>query len=268
MLNPFTSLPILRRFIILTIANLCFSIPGEGILATLFVYNQNEFGAGPSMNSIVLASFGAGSVVIQFLIRPMKKQLDDRQLCILGFLIQSVFCVCMGVAWSVYIELGAAIFIGCATVAYAAISAITANGASEVEQGQVQGAFYAIRMIGTGVGPYIFAYTYSVFQDPHGSMPAIPGMPFYLGGAIAFLSVILGYFVPRQTSDHSPLPLSNSMDSLSTKLLTDVSSDPSSDISTASETGFLNPNISRIDVDAYYPPAILSLNEGRPSSIF
>jgi DHA1 family tetracycline resistance protein-like MFS transporter len=265
MLNPFSSFPILRRFAFLAAATLFFCIPAEGILQTLFVYNEDQFHPTPQMNSIVLASFGMGSVVMLLLIHPLKKVFDDRQLCIIGFAIQAVFCALLGVAWNIYIVLGATIFIGCASIAFPAISAIKANGVSASEQGQVQGALYGLRMIGTGVGPYIFAYTYSAFRDPQGSFPAVPGMPFYIGGGIGLIAVVCGYFVPKKLpspADYTT-PITVDNNEFGAKLLDESFDSLSISSSYKDDIVLSNRTFPQLDSDdEYYPPAVMSLTSG------
>ena len=85
------------------------------------------------------------------------------------------------------------------TISGPAAQGMMTKRVSEREQGELQGAISSLRSLAVLIGPGLFTFTFAYFIDvKHGWN--IPGAPWYLGGALLFIAMLMSTRIPQLPS--------------------------------------------------------------------
>ncbi len=164
-------------------------------LYAIFRYAWRE-----GMIGLSLAVVGLCSVVISAgLVRPTVSWLGERRTLYVGQFFGALGMVIAGLA-----RTGLMYFVSIPVMMIWTISGPAAQGmmtkrVSEREQGELQGAISSLRSLAVLIGPALFTFTFAYFIDQkHGWN--IPGAPWYLGGILLFIAMLMSTRIRRLPS--------------------------------------------------------------------
>jgi sugar phosphate permease len=87
-------------------------------------------------------------------------------------------------------------------LSFPAVSAMKSNNVADSEQGKIQGALYGVKQLGGGMGPVLFGLMFNAMGDPDDGQMYHPTLVWWLGAAVALITVFIGFSVPQAvTSD-------------------------------------------------------------------
>ncbi|WP_458791631.1 TCR/Tet family MFS transporter [Yoonia sp. MH D7] len=159
-------------------------------------FGKLQFGWGPGMIGLSLASFGIGMAVVQgFLIRPVLKRIGERNAVMLGLGIDVLAFVMLGFVTNGWIALALTPFTALGSIAGPALQGIMSRTASDNQQGELQGTLTSINAVATIIAPLLMTQLFFFFT--HEDAPLyLPGAPF-LFSAIVVLGA-MAIFVPAR----------------------------------------------------------------------
>jgi MFS family permease len=144
----------------------------------------------------VMGCFG---IVMQgFLLQPFMKCLGEKGLLVASFLSGTLHNFLYGVAKDkrgIFVALCLSQF---TKLNFPVLSSIASKGASESEQGQVQGSLFSINALAAGAGPMLMQSIYNKTKDTIG-----PGTMFVFASFLYFVGTVAIYFMPLDNSSDS-----------------------------------------------------------------
>jgi DHA1 family tetracycline resistance protein-like MFS transporter len=139
-------------------------------------------------------AMGIMGVVFQaFLLQPLVKCLGEKGLLVTSFLSGTFHNFLYGVSKNkkgIYVAL---CFSQLTKTNYPVLSSLASQGASANEQGQVQGALFALNALGAAIGPLLMQFIYNRTKDNLG-----PGTMFLFASFFYFLGTVAVSFIPVQ----------------------------------------------------------------------
>jgi DHA1 family tetracycline resistance protein-like MFS transporter len=137
-------------------------------------------------------AMGIIGVVFQaFLLQPLVKCLGEKGLLVTSFLSGTFHNFLYGVSKNkkgIYVAL---CFSQLTKTNYPVLSSLASQGASANEQGQVQGALFALNALGAAIGPLLMQFIYNRTKDNLG-----PGTMFLCASFLYFLGTVAVSFIP------------------------------------------------------------------------
>jgi DHA1 family tetracycline resistance protein-like MFS transporter len=126
------------------------------------------------------------------LVGPIVKWMGERRALLIGLLFAGIGFVLYGVAWTTVGFLGAILVNSLWALAGPTSQSLMTRRVSASVQGELQGAIASLRGVAMLIGPGIFSLTFAYFIAPeHG----LPGAPWYLAGALLFISFLIAWAV-------------------------------------------------------------------------
>jgi MFS family permease len=139
-----------------------------------------------------------GIVMQGFLLQPFIKCLGEKGLLVASFLSGTLHNFLYGVARDkrgIFVALCLSQF---TKLNFPILSSIASKGASESEQGQVQGSLFSINALAAGAGPMLMQFIYDKTKDTIG-----PGTMFVFASFLYFLGTIAISFMPLDNESDS-----------------------------------------------------------------
>lgn len=168
------------------------------VLPAIYVlYAGYRYGWGPKEMGYLLAAVGIASVIVQaLLVKPVVKALGERTAALIGLLAGGIGLVWYGLAWE-----GWLVWFGVPVAAFwglfnATSQSIMSKNVATTEQGKLQGANASLIALANILGPLLFALTFARSIDPALALN-LPGLGFWLAGAILFFACLITYAVTR-----------------------------------------------------------------------
>jgi MFS transporter, DHA1 family, tetracycline resistance protein len=161
-------------------------------LYAIYRYTWNEGRIGLS-----LALVGLCSVVISAgLVQPIVTRIGERRTLYVGQFFGGLGMAIAGLARTGSIYLLSIPVMMMWTISGPAAQGMMTKRVSEREQGELQGAISSLRSFAVLIGPGLFTFTFAYFIDvKHGWN--IPGAPWYLGGALLFIAMLMSTRIPQ-----------------------------------------------------------------------
>jgi DHA1 family tetracycline resistance protein-like MFS transporter len=161
-------------------------------LYAIYRYAWNEGRIGFS-----LALVGLCSVVISAgLVQPIVTRIGERRTLYVGQFFGGLGMAIAGLARTGGIYLLSIPVMMMWTISGPAAQGMMTKRVSEREQGELQGAISSLRSLAVLIGPGLFTFTFAYFIDvKHGWN--IPGAPWYLGGALLFIAMLMSTRIPQ-----------------------------------------------------------------------
>lgn len=206
--NPIGSLVLLRSHpelfqlaIIQFIGYVAHEVFNVWALYAIYRYAWSEGSIGLS-----LALVGAASIIVSGgMVRPVVAWLGERRTLYLGQLFGALGMVISGLARSGALFMGSIPIISIWGISGPAAQGMMTRRVSEREQGELQGAIGSLRSIAVLVGPALFTFTFAFFIDAKRGW-TIPGAPWYLGGILLFLAMLMSMRIqPVNTEGRSAI---------------------------------------------------------------
>jgi len=161
-------------------------------LYAIFRYAWNEGQIGFS-----LALVGVCSVAISAgLVQPIVSRIGERRTLYVGQLFGGIGMLIAGLARTGAMYLLSIPVMMIWTISGPAAQGMMTHRVSEREQGELQGAISSLRAIAVLIGPGLFTFTFAFFID-HKHNWNIPGAPWYLGGALLFIAMLMSMRIPK-----------------------------------------------------------------------
>mmetsp|Transcript_20813 Transcript_20813/g.31340 ORF Transcript_20813/g.31340 Transcript_20813/m.31340 type:complete len:229 (+) Transcript_20813:913-1599(+) len=139
---------------------------------------------------LFFVSGGVGIVMQAFLLQPFIKCLGEKWLLVATFLCGSIHNLLYGISKDKKGIWAAFILSQFTHLSYPLLSSFASKGASESEQGQVQGALSAMTALAAALGPILMQSTYDHTKDTIG-----PGTMFVVASLIYFIGTIIVSFL-------------------------------------------------------------------------
>lgn len=175
-------------------------------------------------NDIARMFFVMGVVGIVFqavLLQPMVNTLGEKGALITSFISGTIHNFLYGIAQSkgtIYVAL---CFSQLTKTNTPVLASLASNAASESEQGQLQGAFYAVNALSAAIGPLVMQYIYDRTKDSIG-----PGTMFVFAAFLYFVGTMVVSFIPT-TQQEIPTTASEDSTGLNEPLLLDSTKEDS-----------------------------------------
>jgi MFS transporter, DHA1 family, tetracycline resistance protein len=168
------------------------------VLPSIYVlYAGYRYGWGPAEMGWLLASVGISSVIVQGgLVKPVVKAIGERASALVGLIAGGIALIWYGTAsegWLVWLGVPFGAFWG---LFNATSQAIMSKSVSAADQGKLQGANTSILALANILGPLLFAFAFARGIDPNLNWN-LPGLGFWLAGAILFAACAITYGVTR-----------------------------------------------------------------------
>ncbi|GMH93748.1 hypothetical protein TrVE_jg12173 [Triparma verrucosa] len=147
--------------------------------------------------SVLMVTIGLSGIISQgFLLRPLNKLMGERRL----LLFSSVAGMFHALLYA-FADTKALVFAGGLLVCFTlfslpTVSAIKSNNAGEAEQGQIQGAVYAVKSLAGAVGPTMFRFIYDWTKDG-----PVPGAMWLFGAALYVVSCGVIFLLPEKEAN-------------------------------------------------------------------
>lgn len=189
--NPFTALAILRRsplVLVLSGAALLFWLAQGVPQAVWILYTEYRFGWDELQNGLALSLLGLCSMGVQFgLIRVLQPRFGDTGLVLIGFVMNAVGFVFIGIAWSSAAMVVALMIWTVCFVGGPAIQGIVANQYGPDEQGAAQGALTSLFALSSVIGPPIWTGLFAAATRPSLTQ-VLPGISFFAGAVLSLIA--------------------------------------------------------------------------------
>jgi MFS transporter, DHA1 family, tetracycline resistance protein len=168
------------------------------VLPSIYVlYAGYRYGWGPAEMGWLLASVGISSVIVQGgLVKPVVKAIGERASALVGLIAGGIALIWYGTAsegWLVWLGVPFGAFWG---LFNATSQAIMSKSVSAADQGKLQGANTSILALANILGPLLFAFAFARGIDQNLNWN-LPGLGFWLAGAILFAACAITYGVTR-----------------------------------------------------------------------
>ena len=202
--NPVGSLSLLgsqRGLALLSVVNFLLEL-ARNVLPTVFVlYTSNRYGWSLAMTGTALALTGACNIVVQtVLVKPIVGRIGEAGAMTAGLLFGGLGFAIYGLAptgWSFLV--GTPVF-GLVGLYGPGFQGLITRRVAPNEQGRLQGANASLVSFACILGPLLFGYAYSAFNQP-GHAQA-PGGPFLLAALIVAAALALA--LPATTNFGKP----------------------------------------------------------------
>ncbi len=170
------------------------------VLPSIYVlYAGYRYGWGPADMGWLLAAVGISSMIVQgTLVKPVVKAIGERPAALIGLVAGGAALIWYGIAWQgwmVWLAVPVAAFWG---LFNATSQAIMSKNVTALEQGKLQGANASLMALANIIGPILFAFVFALGIDPAQGWN-LPGIGFWLAGAILFAACAITYVVTRPT---------------------------------------------------------------------
>jgi DHA1 family tetracycline resistance protein-like MFS transporter len=177
----------------LSIVNFLLYFAHHVFSAVFVLYAAYRYGWGPREVGFLLALVGAMDMAVQGLLTGwVVKKIGDRGALIFGLCAGAVGMACMGWAPSGWFFIAAMLPNALWGFAMPTLQSLMTARVSESEQGQLQGANSSVGSIAGIASPIFFGWVYSL------SVVALPGLAFYIGGAVLLAAAGIGWIVARK----------------------------------------------------------------------
>ncbi len=172
------------------------------------LYSIYRYTWSTGMIGLSLAVFGAMSVIVSgFFVGRIVAWLGERRTLYYGQLFGAIGMVLAGLARSGPMLLASIPVLSLWGISGPAAQGMMTHRVREQEQGELQGAISSLRSLAVLFGPGLFTFTFAYFINPARRWH-VPGAPWYLAGALLFLSMLLATriarrpAIPRATAPH------------------------------------------------------------------
>jgi MFS transporter, DHA1 family, tetracycline resistance protein len=199
--NPVGALDLLRSHRDLTgLAGINFLYQlAHCVLPSMYVlYTSYRYGWSVRTVGLTLMMVGVLNILVQgLLVRPTVARFGERGAVYIGLLFGisgfTGFALAASAGW-MWASLPVFALWGLASPG---IQGMMTRRVAGHEQGKLQGANGSITSIAGLIGPTVFTQSFAFFIDPHRAL-TVPGMPFYLAGALLIPALLLALFLPRR----------------------------------------------------------------------
>ncbi|MBL9136261.1 MAG: TCR/Tet family MFS transporter [Verrucomicrobiales bacterium] len=205
--NPVGSLLALRRYpVVLGLTGTYFlsNLAHQVFPATWVLYTSYRYQWSVGQTGLSLALVGVMAAVVQGgLTRIIIPKIGERRAVVIGLSIAVAIYVGYGLAyqsWMVYVMILVGSFSG---IANPAVQGLISRTARADEQGAIQGALASLGSVAGIAGPPIAAGLFSFFIGPKTPIQ-LPGAPYFLGGLLVLLALLLALRSFRTTPEPGP----------------------------------------------------------------
>lgn len=206
--NPVGSLLALRRYpVVLGLTGTYFlnTLAHQVFPATWVLYTSYRYQWSVGQTGLSLALVGVMAAVVQGgLTRIIIPKIGERRAVVIGNSIAVVIYIGYGLAsqaWMVYVMIIVGSFSG---IANPAVQGLISRTARADEQGAIQGALASLGSVAGIAGPPIAAGLFSFFIGPKTPV-LLPGAPYFLGGLLVLLALLLALRSFRVAPETAPV---------------------------------------------------------------
>ena len=196
--NPIGALKVLGKYPVvwgltgaITAANLAMNC----INSTWVLFVQMRFGWTTGQTGFSLAAFGLMAVVYQVgVARILLPKLGDRKMMIIGLAVGAIEFAAYGLATAGWMIYAIMIIGGVGMLGSQAAQGLLSQQVGEDEQGTLQGALTSLASLTNVFGPILATGLFAHFTRAELDLK-IPGIPFFVGGALNFLALVIAFRV-------------------------------------------------------------------------
>lgn len=175
------------------------SLPNMFVLYTDQRYGWTERGEGLALALIGVAS----GIVSTTVVRPLVRQVGERNAALLGLAFGIMGCCIFGFATTGTVFLSGIAFIAMWGVAGPSIQSLMSHRVDPSEQGQLQGALGSIRAMTGMLGPVLFTQVFALSVKQGGGI--LLGAPYFLSAALLLAALGIAWKVlPRRGAATPP----------------------------------------------------------------
>ena len=157
-------------------------------------FGKLQFGWGPGMVGLSLATFGIGIALVQgVLIRPILARIGERNTVILGLSVDVIAFVALAFVTNGWIALLLTPLASLGSIAGPALQGLMSQAASDDQQGELQGALTSINAVSSIAAPLFMTQTFFFFTKTDSAV-FLPGAPFLLSAVLVIGAIIV--FLP------------------------------------------------------------------------
>ncbi|GMH74323.1 hypothetical protein TrLO_g3202, partial [Triparma laevis f. longispina] len=147
--------------------------------------------------SILMVTIGLTGMLIQGLfLRPLVQCMGEKKLLFLSSIAGTVHALMYAFAEDKPLIFGGALLVCFTLLSLPTVSAIKSNNATDLEQGQIQGAIYAVKSLAAAIGPSLFRIIYDETKDTD-----VPGTMWIFGAALYVVSCVAICYLPEKESN-------------------------------------------------------------------
>lgn len=205
--NPVGALLSLKRLpAVRSLADAYFIVMlAQSMLFSIWVlYTTHRYGWSTREVGFSLALAGVLSALVQAtLVKRIVHRLGDRRAVLCGFVVSIVIQYSYGLApagWMIYALICLGAFGG---ISGPAIQSYITKHVPPNEQGAVQGVFSGLMSLAGIPGPFISTWAFAWAASP-GQPPLLVGLPFFLGGSLVFVALLVALRAFRTAEETSP----------------------------------------------------------------
>jgi DHA1 family tetracycline resistance protein-like MFS transporter len=205
-LNPFRIIGVLGRYKMfqrLALVVLLGELTMRGRFAINFSYLKSRFHITEAQFAYVALTFGVLGVLSQsVLLKWLVRRWSNQRIMLLGLCAVVLNMLSFVVIWKLWMVYPTELFSCLSFLSFPAVSAMKSNNVADSEQGKIQGALYGVKQLGGGLGPVLFGLMFNAMGDPDDGRMYHPTLVWWLGAAVALITVFIGFSVPQAvTSD-------------------------------------------------------------------
>ncbi len=205
--NPVGSVHMLTRSrvtIALAAVLLLGYIAQNSLLNVYVLYANYRYGWSDRAIGFSLAALGAVTIFYGFfLVRRSSAWFGDQRSVLFGLTGGAIGYLVFAAAPTGLLFLAGMPLLNLTSIAWPAAQSILSRSAGPEEQGQLQGAINSLRgiagMIGPGIFTWLFARAVGQWSGLH-----LPGLPYFVAGAMLLLSVLIGVLTRAPSAARSP----------------------------------------------------------------
>ncbi len=174
------------------------SLAHESLPNMFVLYTDQRYGWTERSEGLALALVGVASgIVSTTIVRPMVRQLGERNAALTGLLFGITGCCIFALATTGAVFLSGIAFIALWGLAGPSIQSLMSHRVDPSEQGQLQGALGSIRAITGMLGPILFTQVFAL-SVRHGD-GILLGAPYFLSAALLLAAYFIAWRVlPRR----------------------------------------------------------------------
>eukprot|EP00042_Codosiga_hollandica_P023082 m.89489 g.89489 ORF g.89489 m.89489 type:complete len:404 (+) comp51040_c0_seq5:336-1547(+) len=227
-INPFKSLSsIFSSFIMLKLSFIVFFsyLPEAGEYQCLMLYLDNTLHFSETQLAAFIATLGILSILAQTtVLSALSARFTQRTVILVGLAFSVIQLFFFGVVTAKWLIFVVSIVAALGSMGYPSISAMVSHTATAEQQGAVQGMVTGIRSLCTGLGPALFGVLFQAIDvsiDDDGSKNPrsfLPGTPFIVGSALAFLALLAAFSLPERMHHLVPVSETFEMNTFETKI--------------------------------------------------
>jgi DHA1 family tetracycline resistance protein-like MFS transporter len=197
--NPLASLRLLRshpELFGLATSNFIAYVAHQSFGVYVF-YTIYRYAWGPELNGLSLALVGVVSVFISLvLVKFTVKRIGERPTLLLGLTLGVLGFGLWAFSANVALLWVGIVFVSLWGLATPATQSIMSQHVATNEQGQLQGALNSLRGLATLIGPFLFAWVFATFINPHSAI-LFPGAPWLLAAALLAVAMLVAGYATR-----------------------------------------------------------------------